>query len=130
MTISTGLGASIFILVAAFESVGREVQEAALMDGASIRQVFMHVVLPLARPALLYLVVVQTIGAVQMFAPFALMTGGGPAGSTTTLGYLAYQKAFEQFDLGRASALSVLMSAIMIVLAIALFRLMPGRDRS
>lgn len=124
MVLATSLGANILIVLAAMDTVPAEYVEAAKLDGAGNASIFFRVVLPLIRPALLYVIVVQTITSFQLFAPFVLMTKGGPVRSTTTLGYYIYQTAFEQFDFGKASALSVLMILIISVLALVEFRLL------
>ncbi len=124
MVLATGLGATILILLAAIDAVPRDYLEAAQIDGAGTWTIFRRILLPLIKPALLYLVVVQTISAFQVFAPFVLMTKGGPINRTTTLGYQVYTTAFESFDFGRASALAVVMLVVISAIAVIEFRLL------
>lgn len=96
-------------LSAALQTVPIPVLEAATVDGADRFQRFRSVVLPSISAPILILLTIQIIYTFNVFEIILVMTGGGPAGSTTVLTYYIYQLSFEFFDLGPASAAVVLM---------------------
>lgn len=96
-------------LSAALQTLPTAVLEAAVIDGASNRQRFWHVVLPMLRGPILILLTLQVIYTFNVFELILVMTGGGPAGSTEVITYYVYQMGFAYFELGPASAATVLM---------------------
>ena len=83
---------------------------------------FRNIIVPLIRPVLLYLVVTGTINTFQVFESVYIMTQGGPQFATITLVYRIYTTAFQQFNLGLASAQSLVLFAFTFVLAWIQFR--------
>lgn len=114
MGIWTAIGGSNMLLyIAALTNVPQELQEAAELDGATDWQVFRNVTWPQLAPTTFFIVVMSFIGGLQGgFEQARVMTGGGPAGTTTTLSYYIYTKAFEEFQIGYASAVSWVLFAI------------------
>ena len=112
------LGYNMIILLAGLQTVPQQLYEAAEIDGASRWQKFRYVTLPQLRPVLLFVVVASTIGTFQLFSEPFVITGGGPSNATITIVQYIYQRAFESFDLGYASAASVILVAIVSVLSI------------
>lgn len=126
MSVVTGLGPGIVILVASLGGIPKDYYEAGKIDGTNLWHETWHIKLPLAKPALLYLFVVNTVGSFQVFAPVYLMTSGGPNGATTTLGYLIYETGFKKFNFGLASAQAVILLVIVMAIAIIQFRWMSS----
>jgi multiple sugar transport system permease protein len=122
MQVIMGGGSSIVLLSAALARIPRELYETAMLDGASRLVIFRHVIVPLIRPTLLYLVVTGTINTFQVFESVYVMTQGGPQFATITVVYLIYQTAFERFQLGPASAMAMVLFAITFVLAAIQFK--------
>lgn len=122
MQVIMGGGSSIVLLSAALARIPRDYYEVALIDGASRGVIFRQVILPLIRPTLLYLVVTGTINTFQVFDSIYIMTQGGPQFATITVVYLIYQTAFQQFELGVASAQAILLFLITFTLAVIQFR--------
>ncbi|MCD9025307.1 carbohydrate ABC transporter permease [Cohnella silvisoli] len=122
MTLAVSQGPSILILVAALGGIPKDYQEAATIDGANGLQETFHIKLPLLKPALLYLAIVNTVGSFQVFAPIYMMTGGGPNGSTTTIGFLIYENGFKKFDFGVASAQAVILLILVMIIAVIQFK--------
>lgn len=118
MTVCSGMGLPLLLLLAAIGNIPTSYYEAAEIDGASRPRQFVHITLPLLRPTLLYLTVVTTIGSFQVFDSIYLMTNGGPSRATTTLVFLIYESAFRYFDFGVASAQAVILFAIVLALAL------------
>lgn len=124
MNIVIGQGSSILIILAALGSIPKEIYESAKIDGANKRMEILFIKIPMIKPTVLYLVVVQTINAFQAFIPMYLMTSGGPNGTTTTMGYLIYSTAFTRFDFGAASAQAVVLMIVIAVIAVIQFKLL------
>ncbi|MFF2091594.1 carbohydrate ABC transporter permease [Paenibacillus sp. NPDC058174] len=114
----------IFYLVA-IKNVPPELLEAAELDGASGWRKFTNVTLPLISPTTFFLIVVQTIQALQAYDQINVLTQGGPAGSTRTLLYLYYQSAFDSFQIGEASSVAITLIVGCVVLS--LFSFVVGR---
>jgi multiple sugar transport system permease protein len=117
MQVVMGGGSSIVLLAAALARIPRDLYEVAILDGASRGTIFRHITVPLIRPVLLYLVVTGTINTFQVFESVYIMTQGGPQFATITLVYRIYTTAFQQFNLGLASAQAIVLFAVTLVLA-------------
>lgn len=122
---STGYG--VLVTSAALKGIPEQVKEAARVDGASERQVRRFIISPLLRPTLLFLAVIGTVFSIQSYTAVFLLTRGGPFGSTRVLGYYLYQTAFERFQLGYASALTV--AVLLLTLAVAALQARVLRSR-
>ena len=114
MGIWTAVGGNNMLLyLAALTNVPQELSEAAELDGAGPWQVFRNVTWPQLAPTTFFIVVMSFIGGLQGgFEQARVMTAGGPAGTTTTLAYHIYTKAFEEFQIGYASAVSWVLFAL------------------
>jgi len=99
------------------------VVEAATVDGASNLQVVRRITLPLLMPTVLMIVVVTTIGSLQVFDHIMLMTQGGPGNATLVLVYYVYYQAFKIFESGYASALAIVLFAVALGLALLQWQL-------
>jgi multiple sugar transport system permease protein len=121
MGIWTGIGGTTMLLyLAGLSNVPPELIDAAEVDGASAWGKFRHVTWPQLAPTTFFISIMAVIGGLQGgFDQARVMTSGGPAGSTTTLSYYVYNKAFQDLDLGYAAAISwVLFAVIFIATAI------------
>jgi multiple sugar transport system permease protein len=106
------------VILAALQTVPKELEEAARVDGASRVQVFFAVTLPCIMPTLLLLTVLASIFSFKQFTIIWLLTGGGPSGSTETIVVRIYQEAFRFHDFSYASAFGV--AGFIFALSIAL----------
>lgn len=122
ITVASGLGVPLLLLLAAIGNISPDYYEAADLDGASRLQQFRFITLPLLKPTLLYLVVVMTIGSFQVFDSVYLLTDGGPSYATTTLVFMIYESAFRFYDFGLASAQAVVLFLLVLALAMAQFK--------
>ncbi|PZF80025.1 carbohydrate ABC transporter permease [Jiangella anatolica] len=113
-----GFGYSMLILVAGLKAIPRSYLEAALVDGANAWQRFRLVVLPLLRPALFFVLVIETIGAFQVFDTIYVMTGGGPVRASYTLVYALFDQGFRFFDFGYAATIGVVLFAIVLIVSL------------
>jgi multiple sugar transport system permease protein len=122
-----GFGYSMLILLAGLQAVPRSYLEAAMIDGAGTWQRFRYITLPQLRPVLFFVLVIETIGAFQVFDAVYVMTGGGPVRSSYSLVYFLYDSGFKYFDFGYASAIGLMLFAIVLVVSLVQRRLV-GRD--
>jgi multiple sugar transport system permease protein len=119
-----GHGAAIVLLLAAMGSIPQPLYESARLDGSRRWQEFRYITLPLLKPTLLYLVVLNTIASFQLFVSIYLLTNGGPNNSTTTLAFSIFRSGFIQYQFGYASAQAAIMFIILMVITVVYFRLL------
>jgi multiple sugar transport system permease protein len=122
MTIWGWTGFSVVIYLAALQGVPSELLEAASIDGAGHWRRFRRVTLPLLSPASLFLAVWLTINALQLFDEVYQSTRGGPLNATTVLVYYLWDQAFNQFNLGYASAIAYILFLVILVFTAIQFR--------
>jgi multiple sugar transport system permease protein len=117
MGVWTGVGGgSTLLYLAALGNVPDELHEAAALDGAAAWRRFWSITWPHLGPTTFFVVIMGFIGGFQGgFDSARVMTQGGPAGTTTTIAYHIYQKAFEQYQVGYASAVSWVLFAIVFI---------------
>lgn len=109
VTIWKGLGYYMVIYLAYLTAVPKEQLEAAEIDGASIVQKHIAVTIPYLMPAITFVTIMSSIAAMKVFVEIYVMTQGGPMNSSKTIVYYIYQRAFENLDLGYASAVGVIL---------------------
>ncbi len=122
MAILSGNGVAIIIFCAALLSVPTDLYNAAAVDGANFWRQQWSITLPLITPALLYVIVVSTLGALQVFVPVFVLTRGGPVHSTMTVGYYIYNQLIFYGNTGTAAAAGLLLLVITIGLTVFQFR--------
>jgi multiple sugar transport system permease protein len=135
IAIYQSVGYYIIIFLAGLKGIPQEYYDAASVDGASGIQAFRYITLPQLRPVMLFLIVTNTIGALQVFdIVFATTTGGaetsggGPANSTMVIVLQMYNIAFKFFKMGRASAMAMVLFVIIFIVTLFQLRLMRGED--
>lgn len=121
-------GFGMLIVLAALQDVPRELEEAALADGANAWQRFRYIVLPHLKPTVFFLVVIETTAAFQIFDLIFVMTQGGPSRGSYSLVYMLYEQGFKYFDFGYAAAIGVAIFVMTITIALIQRRFF-GRDR-
>ncbi len=124
-----GLGSSIILYLAGLQNIPRSYYEAAMVDGANGWQKFRNITLPLLSPVTFYILVTTLIGGFQVFVEVQVMTPGGNGGigySAATIVFYLYQKAFESYQLGYASAIAVILAIIIFIITLINF---VGQDK-
>jgi multiple sugar transport system permease protein len=129
MDIWASIGYYAIFYLAALQTVPQELYDAAKVDGAGKLTLFRYVTLPWIRPVIVFVLVVNTIRAFQVFVEIVIMTRGGPMGSTMTLVYYMYEKAFHRVDIGAASAVAFVVFVLITFFAFVQVRLI-GRVRA
>lgn len=120
MNIFTTAPTFMIMFLAALQDIPRDVYEAAAIDGATGPRVFWKITLPLLRPVIFLVVVLGTIGTLQVFDQIYVMTEGGPAKSTLTVSYLIYRAAFKESSTDGAAFASA-MAFILFLIIFTLF---------
>ncbi|OBA47336.1 carbohydrate ABC transporter permease [Kocuria sp. ICS0012] len=116
-------GFTFLILLGGIASIPKELYEAADLDGASGWSKFRNVTLPLVSPTLLVASVTAIITALQVFDQPYVLTRGGPGDSTRSAVMVVYQTAFQQLEFGKASAIGLVLMALIMLVTLAQFRL-------
>jgi multiple sugar transport system permease protein len=96
------------MILAGLQSIPGDLYEAGLIDGAGRYQLFRHITVPQLRGIITIVLLMEVIWNFQHFETIYVMTGGGPAGATTTFSVAVYESAFHAFNLGQAGALGLL----------------------
>lgn len=117
------LGWVMLILLAGLQAIPPEYKEAASIDGASKRQILFRITLPLLTPATFFVLVVSLINNFQVFDQIWIMTGGGPEGSTSVVVQQIVRNSFEYGHMGYASAMSMVLFLIIMVITAIQIRL-------
>lgn len=131
MLINIWFGAPLFMvnILAALKTVPKDQQEAARVDGANAVQRFRFITFPHIGKVIGLLLILRTIWVFNNFELLYLLTGGGPAGMTTTLPIFAYRTGWGLYQLGMASAITVLLLLFLLALASFAFRLINRSER-
>ncbi len=116
------------MLLASMQTISSQLYEAADLDGAGSIQKFIHITLPEILPTLSLTTLLSTIWTFNNFDTIWLMTEGGPAGRTDTLTTYVYKATFQAFNLGKASAIAVLMFLVLLSLVIVYAKTASRRD--
>ncbi|GHD82220.1 carbohydrate ABC transporter membrane protein 1 (CUT1 family) [Salinibacterium amurskyense] len=122
------VGYTALLLFAGLQAIPRDVYEAAEVDGAGEFRVFRSVTLPLLRPVLAFVLVVTVVGSFQIFDTIAVTTGGGPVDATRAINFYIFERAFERFDFGYASALAVILMILLATIALIQNRLLRANE--
>lgn len=126
MGIWKNIGWAMLIFLAGLQGISPDLYEAASLDGADIWKRFIHITTPALRPVTYYVMVNMIIGSFNVFIQVMMLTGGNPNGRTSTLQYLLYDKAFNQFAFGEASAIGLVSAVIILTVTLLLNGKMNG----
>ncbi len=116
------VGGSAVIYLAGLQNIPPHLYEAAEMDGANRWARFWSITLPLLTPTLFLQLVTNLIDAFQVFTSVYIITGGGPLRATWMYMLYLYEQAFQEFNMGYASAMAWILTIIIVVLSIIVFR--------
>ena len=121
-------GFHMILYLAGLQQIPRELEEAAMIDGANRVQVFRYVTLPLLGPTIRISAFLSIIGALQLFDLVWVMTGGGPVNASETMATYLIDWSFKRFQFGYASAVAVIMLVISLLFALIWQRFVLRRD--
>ena len=128
ITIWKNAGYYMLFFLAGLQAVPEDVMEAAHLDGAGPWQRFRHITLPELKPTFLFVIVIATLNAVTQVDHVFVMTKGGPSNSTNLVLFYIYQQAVEHYDIGKASAATLLTLGALMGLTALSFRTMASRE--
>lgn len=117
------VGYTALLIFAGLQTIPASVYEAGKIDGASETQMFFRITIPLLRPILALVLIVTLVGSFQVFDTVAVTTAGGPVNASRVLQFYIYDLAFGRFQFGYASALSVALLLLLMVISFAQYRL-------
>ncbi|WP_433166803.1 carbohydrate ABC transporter permease [Kribbella sp. CA-247076] len=122
------MGYTALLVFAGLQMIPKYVYEAAEVDGSTEWKTFWRITLPLLRPVLVMVLVVTMIGSFQIFDTVAVTTAGGPINATRVIYYYIYERAFTRFDFGYASAMAMVLFAILAVVSLLQLRLLRAKE--
>ncbi len=122
------VGYSVIILVAGLRGIASDFYDAAIVDGATLWERFIYITIPMLRRHIMFVSVIGTLGAFQVFIPVFQLTQGGPVRATNVIVYYIYREAFQFSRMGYASALSVILLVVLLFISIIQIRLIRGED--
>jgi multiple sugar transport system permease protein len=118
VVIWTNVGYVTLFFMAGLLNIPPHLIEAARLDGAGPVAMFWRIKLPLLRPTMFFVLVTSVISTFQIFDQVYALTGGGPDGRTDVVAHRIYAEAFQNFDLGRASVMAVVLLAILVTITV------------
>ncbi len=116
------------MLLAALQTVPKELEEAAIIDGATGIQKFFNITVPCTMSVMKTITLTSVITNFQMFGLFFTMTGGGPVKATTTLTIYTYQTAFMRYNMGKGAAIGVIWMAFLILFSTFYNKMMSKKE--
>ena len=122
-SIWAGFGLSVVILIGGLQNIPTEVYEAAKIDGAGSTSTFFRITIPLLIPTISLVSIMSFIATFQVFDLVMALTEGGPGRSSMSIVQYIYDTAFKSFDMGYASALSVILFIELLIFSIFQFKL-------
>jgi len=117
-----GIGNTIIIYLSGLQGVPEDLYEAAELDGAGIVKSFLNITVPMISPTIFFNLIMGIIGGFQYFTQAFVMTKGGPLNSTLFYNLFLYNKAFVDYEMGYASALSWILFGIIMVFTLIVIR--------
>lgn len=121
MDVWKNAGFAMLIFLAGLQNIPKVYYEAAEIDGASEWKRFYRITLPLLSPTIFFILIIFMIGALQVFDTIIVLTNGGPGDASRSIVMYIYELAFQRFDMGYASAVSMTLFVIIMILTLIQF---------
>ncbi len=122
------VGYTALLVFAGLQTIPKSLYEAASIDGASELRAFWHITIPLLRPVLAFVLVTTVIGSFQIFDTIAVTTQGGPINATEVVNWLIFERAFERFDMGYATTVSIALFVILVAVSLIQMRILRADE--
>jgi len=122
------MGYTALIVFAGIQGIPKEIDEAGLIDGASAWTAFTKITLPLLRPVLAFVIITSVIGSFQIYDTVAVATRGGPGHSTWVMNFFIVKGAFEEYRMGYATAASMILFLVLLVVGFLQMRLLRADE--
>jgi multiple sugar transport system permease protein len=117
------VGYTALLIFAGLQTIPETMYEAGRMDGAGEVRMFRSITVPLLRPILALVLIITVVGSFQVFDTVAVTTRGGPVDASRVLQYYIYDVAFSRFQFGYASAMSVALLLVLVIVTFVQYRL-------
>ncbi|MFF5264993.1 carbohydrate ABC transporter permease [Actinomadura viridis] len=117
------IGFPLVVFMSGLQRIDPSLYEAAEIDGASWGRRFRHITVPQIRPEIFVVLLWTTIASLKVFAPIYVLTKGGPGGATNVPSYYSYLNFFDKTDVGYGSAISTVLTLIIVALTVVFLRL-------
>lgn len=117
------VGFAMLIAIAGLQSISTDYYDAARVDGSRGWRTFWQITVPLLSPTILFLLTMNTIGAFKVFESIIVLTNGGPGDATRSLVMYIYEQGFKSFNMGYASAISLLLLGVIVTITAIQFAL-------
>ena len=127
MTIWQNMGYYVVIYLAGLTAIPKSLYEVSWMDGASTLRQFVSITFPLLAPTTFFVMMYSTIKNLKVFGEIFVMTAGGPAGATETIGFKVYEEAFVFRRFGLANALSITMFILILTVTLTQYLVLERR---
>lgn len=114
--------------LAGFQTISKDLVEAAQIDGMKRFQMFRKITMPLIRPVTLVVIVMQTMWTFRVFDIVYVMTGGGPANKTMVVAYYAYLENFKFYHFGTGAAMSWVITLVILVASVIYLKTIQQKD--
>ena len=112
----------VLIILAGLQTIPKEIEESALLDGTGPVKMLFHIILPLVKPHIIIAMILRLIPAIKTFDKIFVITAGGPMQATETLNMYIFRTGFEYYSLGYASALAILLLIVVFTISAILVR--------
>ncbi len=122
------MGYTALLVFAGLQSVPKEIEEAAVIDGCGPVRKFFSVILPYIRPVMVFVIITTVIGSFQIYDTVAVTTKGGPVAATYTIYMFIYRNGFEAYEMGYSSAASMVLFALLACISALQMKLMNGNE--
>ncbi|MBD2872769.1 carbohydrate ABC transporter permease [Paenibacillus arenilitoris] len=124
----TGIGFAMIIYLSGLQGISDQLYEAASIDGASAVRQFFAITIPMLKPVTFFLLVTVTIRSFQVFDLVYVLTGGGPVNSTTTIVNEVFKAGFQEYKMGYASSLAIILLLITMLITLVNYRYGSKQD--
>lgn len=122
------MGYTALLIFAGLQSVPKEIEEAAVIDGCGPVRKFFSVVLPYIRPVMIFVIVTTVVGSFQIYDTIAVTTKGGPVAATYAIYLFIYKNGFEAYKMGYASAAAVVLFVILALVSALQMKIMHANE--
>lgn len=123
-----GIPFNMLLLTSGLTGISDDIYESASMDGANKLQRFLHITLPLMKPAILSVLMLGFIYTFKAFDLMFVMTAGGPLNSTDVLGTYSYTQSFTQYEFSKGAASAMILFGCLFIIGLFYLRLTAKED--
>jgi len=129
MDVWIATGYYMILCLAAMQTIPEDLYDSAKLSGANARQMFFRITIPMLKPTLLFILIINTIKSFQIFVEIYVMTKGGPLNETTTLVYMIFVNAFDKSDsIGYAAAIAYFLFILLVILSLIQIKILKIKD--